>query len=180
MTHSIHKIWDPLVRLFHWSLVAGFAANALVTDPESNLHEYIGLTLAGLIGARLLWGLIGTKYARFGQFMPARGAINQQIDDILHHRATTHLGHSPLGALMIFNLIATIAGIAATGYMMTTNAFWGVDWVEEVHEVLVTWAELSILLHVGAVLWETRRTGVNLAGAMVTGVKSIPTRVNFR
>ncbi|MCV2875334.1 cytochrome b/b6 domain-containing protein [Rhodobacteraceae bacterium XHP0102] len=175
-----YKIWDPLIRLFHWSLVIGFAVNALITDPESNLHEYIGYAIAGLIAFRLIWGLIGTKYARFSSFMPSRGSINSQLDDIITARRSTHLGHSPLGALMIFNLIASIIGIAATGYMMTTNAFWGVEWVEETHEILVTWAELSIVLHIAAVLWESRRTSVNLVRAMVTGIKTIPAAVKIK
>ena len=75
---------------------------------------------------------------------------------------------------MIFNLLLTLIGISASGYMMTTNAFWGVEWVEEVHEVLVTWAEISIVLHIAAVLFESWRTGVNLPRAMVTGTKSVP------
>jgi cytochrome b len=75
---------------------------------------------------------------------------------------------------MILNLLLTILLIGATGYMMTTNAFWGVEWVEEAHEVLVGWAEISILVHIAAVIWESFRTGVNLPQAMISGVKSVP------
>jgi cytochrome b len=64
--------------------------------------------------------------------------------------------------------------------MMTTVTFWGIGWVEETHEILVTWAELSIVLHIAAVLWESRRTGVNLARAMVTGIKAIPETVKIK
>lgn len=78
---------------------------------------------------------------------------------------------------MIFNLLGTVLFIALTGFMMTTDAYWGVDWVEEVHEALVTWAEISIVLHVLAVIWESRRTGVNLPRAMITGVKIVPNGV---
>ena len=89
-------------------------------------------------------------------------------------RRTVHLGHTPLGALMIFNLIASILAICLTGWLMTTDAYWGVAWVEDWHEALVTWAEISVVLHVAAVLWESLRTGVNLPRAMVTGTKSVP------
>jgi cytochrome b len=75
---------------------------------------------------------------------------------------------------MIFNLLGSVLLIGLTGYMMTTNTYWGVDWVEETHEALVTWAEISIVLHVLAVIWESRRTGVNLPRAMITGVKTVP------
>ncbi|WP_420394941.1 cytochrome b/b6 domain-containing protein [Nioella sp.] len=174
MSSRIFKVWDPLVRLFHWSLVIAFAANALFTDPESNLHEWIGYAVVALIALRILWGLFGTRYARFTNFPPSAKGAMDQLSDIATGRKRTHLGHTPLGALMIYNLLLTMLAIGATGYMMTTNAWWGVEWVEELHEVLVSWAEISIVAHVGAVIWESLRTGVNLPRAMVSGVKTVP------
>jgi len=174
MSSRQFKVWDPLVRVFHWSLVLAFAANALFTDPESNLHEWIGYVVVALIGLRILWGLVGTRYARFASFLPSTSGTMEQLSDIATGRKRVHLGHTPLGALMIYNLLLSMLAIGATGWMMTTNTWWGVDWVEELHEVLVTWAELSIVAHVGAVIWESLRTGVNLPRAMVTGVKTVP------
>ena len=168
------RVWDPLLRLFHWSLVGLFTANAFFTDDESKLHEWVGYAVIGLLVFRLLWGLIGPKYARFKSFWPSAEAIRAQLTDIATGRRRAHIGHTPLGALMIFNLIVTLAGIGVTGYMMTTNAFWGMEWVEEAHEALVTWAELSIVAHIAAVIWESLRSGVNLPRAMVTGVKTLP------
>ena len=169
-----HKIWDPIVRIFHWTLVAGFAANALFVDDDSKLHEWLGFAIVGLIAARLVWGLIGPRFARFSSFWPTPASVIGQLSDIATGRKRLHLGHTPLGALMIFNLLGTILLIGLTGWMMTTNAYWGVEWVEETHEALVTWAEISIVLHVLAVIWESRRTGVNLPRAMVTGIKTLP------
>lgn len=174
-----HPIWDPFVRIFHWSLVLLFAANAFLTDDESKAHEYVGYAVAALIAARLVWGLIGPQHARFSSFTPTAAAVTAQLTDVATGRRKAHLGHTPLGALMIFNLLAGIIGIAATGYLMTTNAFWGIDWVEDLHEALVIWTEMSIVLHVAAVIWESRRTGVNLPRAMVTGVKRIPDDVTL-
>ncbi|WP_425102016.1 cytochrome b/b6 domain-containing protein [Tropicibacter sp. S64] len=174
-----HRIWDPLVRIFHWSLVGLFAANALFTDAESDLHEIIGYTIAGLLAFRLVWGIIGPWTARFASFWPTRSGIFGQMADMAAGRRRAHRGHTPLGGLMIFNLLLSIAGIALTGYMMTTNTFWGVDWVEQTHEALVTWTEISVVMHVAAVIWESRRTGVNLPRAMVTGVKRLPEGVTF-
>ena len=65
------KVWDPLVRLFHWSLVVGFAANALFLDDESKLHNWIGYGIVGLVLVRIVWGLVGTRYARFSSFPPS-------------------------------------------------------------------------------------------------------------
>jgi cytochrome b len=168
------RIWDPLIRLFHWSLVAGFAANAVFTDPEHSLHEWVGYAVVALVAVRLAWGLVGTRYARFASFVPTPKAVTGQITDIATGRRSVHLGHTPLGALMIFNLLFVMLLIGLTGYMMTTNTYWGIEWVEDAHEMLVTWADISIVLHIAAVLWESWRTGVNLPRAMVSGVKTVP------
>ncbi|WP_368074591.1 cytochrome b/b6 domain-containing protein [Alloyangia pacifica] len=169
-----HFVWDPLLRIFHWSLVTLFAANALFDDPESSLHRWVGYTIGGLILLRLIWGFTGPRSARFSSFFPTRAGLIRQITDMATGRRRVHLMHTPLGALMIFNLLLTLCGIIATGVMMTTDAYWGIAWVETLHEALVTWAEVSVVLHLGAVLWESRRTGVNLPKAMVTGVKCVP------
>lgn len=168
------KVWDPFVRLFHWTLVAGFAANALFTDPEDGLHHWIGYAVVALIGLRVLWGLVGSHHARFASFPPDPAAALGQVADMATGRRRVHLGHTPLGALMIYNILLTMAVIGASGWMMTTYTWFGVEWVEELHEVAVTWAEISVVLHIAAVLWESLRTGVNLPRAMVTGTKVIP------
>lgn len=172
-------VWDPLVRLFHWALVVTFTANAFFTDPERALHEYLGYVVAGLVALRLVWGLVGSRHARFADFPPDPVGAMHQVTNIVTGRRRVHLGHTPLGALMIYNFLATMALIALSGWMMTTNAYWGVAWVEELHEVLVTWAEICAVVHILAVLWESRRTGVNLPRAMITGVKRVPTDVKI-
>lgn len=167
-------VWDPLVRLFHWSLVAMFAANALFTDDESKLHEWVGYVAVGLVAFRILWGLIGSRHARFADFPPDPAAAIGQLTELATGRKRIHIGHTPLGALMIYNLLASVLAIGVTGYMMGTDTFWGVKWVEEAHEVFVSWAEISVIAHIAAVVVESRRTGVNLPRAMVTGYKGIP------
>lgn len=168
------KVWDPLVRLFHWTLVGSFVANAFLTRPGKDVHQWVGYAVAGLIALRLVWGVIGTRHARFADFIPTPAALLAQMQDMATGRRRVHAGHSPLGALMIFNLLLTMAAIAATGYAQTTVAFFGVEWVGEAHEALVVWAELSIVVHVLAVVVESRRLGVNLPKSMLTGYKEIP------
>jgi cytochrome b len=170
-----HYVWDPLIRLFHWSLVLLFTLNALVIDPDAKLHETLGYVVLGLVAARLVWGMIGSRYARFSSFLPSPSGAVEQLTEIATGRTNAHKGHSPLGALMIYNLLLSLIGIGATGYLMTTDMFWGTEWPEELHEALVTWAEISVVLHIGAVIFESRRTRVNLARAMITGYKEMPT-----
>lgn len=171
---KIEKVWDPFVRVFHWSLLVLISANAFVIDDESKYHRWVGYTVAGLLAARIIWGFIGPRYARFASFPPSARNSVEQLADMASGRRRIHLGHTPLGALMIYNLILTIAVICLSGYLMTTDMFWGVEWPEEVHEAAVTWIKISVALHVAAVLFESYRTKVNLPRAMVTGYKTIP------
>lgn len=167
-------VWDLSIRLFHWALVVGFGANAILTDAESLLHRQIGYAIAALLAYRLIWGLIGSRHARFADFPPSISASVGQLHEMATVRPHAHAGHSPLGALMIYNLLITLVGIVATGYLMTTVAWFGVDAVEEAHEALVTWAEISVVIHILAVIVESRRLKVNLPHSMVTGYKDLP------
>jgi len=169
------KVWDLFVRTFHWSLAGLFLANALLVDHDSDLHLNIGYAIAALVFARIAWGLAGPGYARFSSFPPSLAGAMQQLSEIATGRRRVHPGHTPLGAWMIYNLLLAILTICLSGWLMTTDAFWGLEWPEELHELAVTWAEVSVLLHVTAVLFESRRTRVNLPRAMVTGYKELPT-----
>lgn len=166
-----HHVWDIFVRFFHWSIVGLFTANAFFTAPKNDLHHWIGYTVAGLVTLRIIWGLVGSHHARFTSFPPSPSGALTQLRDMATGRRHAHLGHSPLGALMIYNLLVTLLVIAGSGYLMTTDAYWGVKWVEELHVTAVDWAEFSIAAHVVAVIYESRRLRVNLARAMITGKK---------
>ncbi|MDP4823524.1 MAG: cytochrome b/b6 domain-containing protein [Aestuariivirgaceae bacterium] len=168
------KVWDIFVRVFHWSLVICFSLNALILDDESRWHPWVGYAVMGLLATRILWGFLGTKYARFNSFPPDFSQAVGQLREMASPKAKIHVGHTPLGALMIYNLIATLITICASGYLMTTDMFWGVEWPETVHETAVAWAEICIVLHIAAVLLESVRTRINLPRAMVTGYKRIP------
>ena len=89
-----------------------------------------------------------------------------------------HVGHTPLGAWMIYNLLLALVAISVSGYLMTTNAFLGVEWMKGVHEAAATWAEISVVAHIVAVIFESRRTGINLPRAMVTGYKDLPSDIH--
>lgn len=167
-------VWDPLVRLFHWTLAISFSANAFIVDQDSDLHEYIGYSVMGLVLLRLVWGFIGTQYARFKSFPPSLSGSVEQLTDLALRRNRVHLGHTPLGALMIYNLLASLLLLTLSGFLMTTDLFWGTEWTEELHEACVNWVEFSVVLHIGAVLYESHRTKINLVYAMVIGSKTIP------
>jgi cytochrome b len=166
--------WDPLVRLIHWSLAIAILLNGAIVDEESSLHEWIGYFAVGLIGVRLIWGLIGSSHARFSAFPPNPVAAIRHLVALSRGDKTVHLSHNPIGALMAYNIWLTVLLLGITGYMMGTISFFGVDWVEEAHEMAFNWLFFSIILHIGGVMFDTWRTGVPIVSAMINGKKRIP------
>lgn len=167
-------VWDPLVRLIHWSLALAIVANGFLTDPESELHESIGYMALALVGLRLAWGLIGPRPARLWAFPPHPGRALRHLRAMIAGDRTVHLTHNPLGALMVWNIWATVGIICTTGIMMGTRRFFGVDWVEGVHEALFNWLLISVALHLGGVIFDSWRSRVPLVRAMIDGKKRIP------
>ena len=167
-------VWDPLVRLVHWSVALSILLNGTVLDGENKFHEWIGYIAAGLVGIRLVWGFVGPRHARLSAFPPNPFAALRHLSSLSRGEKAVHLSHNPLGALMVYNIWTTILFLGVTGYMMGTLRFFGVDWVENVHEIAFDWLLFSIVLHIGGVIFDTWRTGVPLIRAMVDGRKRIP------
>ena len=167
-------VWDPLVRLIHWSLALTILVNGALTDAEGKLHEWVGYVALALVGIRLVWAFIGPRHARFSAFPPSPARAIRYVRAVIGGDKTVHLSHNPLGALMAYNLWLTVIVLGVTGYMMTTLRFFGIDWVEEAHELAFNWLLLSIALHIAGVAFDTWRSRVNLARAMVNGRKRIP------
>lgn len=165
------RVWDPFVRVFHWSLVVCIAVAWATGDELERLHEAVGYAAVGLVGARLVWGLIGPRHARFASFVRRPSEIGRYLRDVLAGRESRYLGHNPAGGAMILALLGTILGLGLTGWLSTTNAFWGAEWLEEVHEGLANLLLLLIALHVAGVLFTSLREGQNLVRSMFTGMK---------
>lgn len=168
------RVWDPLVRLIHWSLALIILVNGALTEGESDLHHLLGYVAIGLVATRLLWGLIGSRHARFSSFPPDPFRALRHIGDLMRGDRTVHLSHNPLGALMVYNIWGTVIAMGVTGYMMGTMQFFGVEWVEKAHELAFDWLLLSVAVHVAAVAFETWRSGVPLVPAMFHGRKRVP------
>ena len=112
------KVWDPLLRLFHWSLVASIAIAWLTSEDGEALHEWAGYAALGLIAFRLVWGVIGPRYARFTQFVRCPKEVITYTKDMLNKREKRYIGHNPLGAAMVVALLATTAATGVTGWLM--------------------------------------------------------------
>ncbi len=109
------RVWDPLVRIFHWSLVLAFTVAYLSGDEESGLHIYSGYLILGLISFRLLWGIVGTRYARFSNFVYSPGSIIVYIKNLVAAHPKRYLGHNPAGGAMIVVLLLSLVVVTYSG-----------------------------------------------------------------
>jgi len=170
------KVWDLFVRLFHWSLVAGFTVAFLSSEGRDLrlLHYWAGYAALALVAVRLVWGVIGTHYARFTQFVSGPRSTLRYIKDVMTGREARYLGHNPAGGLMVLLLLCSLIGVSLTGHLMTTDAFWGSEVMEDAHEALANGMLGLIALHVAGVIYESIRHRENLVTAMITGRKRAP------
>ena len=134
MPPATAKVWDPFVRVFHWSLATLFVVAYVSGDEAQQVHIAVGYAIVGLITLRIIWGFVGPRHARFSNFVRSPREVLGYLRDVATFRAPRYLGHNPAGGAMIIALLVMLAGTGMTGYMMTTDAFWGAKWVEEVHE----------------------------------------------
>jgi cytochrome b len=165
-------VWDAPTRLFHWLLAASFAGAFLTGDSERwrDIHVLLGYTVAGLIAFRLIWGLIGTRYARFRSFLFSPRELLQYLRSLASRSPRHYLGHNPAGSVAIFLLLALGLVTAATGYV-TYNEMFG-EWLAELHEASA-WAMLAVVgVHVAGVLVSSLLHRENLVRAMITGRKA--------
>lgn len=114
-TPATVRVWDPLVRIFHWSLVVTFAIAYVTGENETAWHDWAGYAVLGLIAVRIAWGFVGTRYARFSDFVHRPAVVLGHARDMLSGRARRYLGHNPLGGVMILALLASLLASGVTG-----------------------------------------------------------------
>jgi len=179
------RTWDLLIRLFHWTLVAAFFTAYLTEDDWMSLHVLAGYTVLGLVLFRIVWGVIGTRHARFTDFICSPASTLAYLKDIIAFRARRYLGHNPAGGAMViallFSLTATaISGLALYGYeefsgplagLMGNTPEWLGDSLEDVHEFFANFTLMLVLLHVAGVVIASLQHGENLVRSMFTGIK---------
>jgi cytochrome b len=166
------RVWDRLVRVLHWGLVLSLMASWLGTFAVAGVHQPAGYLALAIVLLRLLWGAVGSRHARFAQFVRGPRATWAYLRAVLQRREPRHLGHNPLGACMVLALLANVAGLALSGWLYATDRFWGDATVEAWH-VALAWTLLAlVLLHLAGVLFTSLRQRENLVAAMFSGDKA--------
>lgn len=186
------KVWDIGVRIFHWSLVL-FYTIAYISEDIELIHVYAGYVVLGLILFRVLWGLIGTKYARFNNFIYGKKAAFAYLKSLFTKEPKHYIGHNPIAGWMILALLITIFLVSWTGLQLYADVGKGplaevnVELIsgayadddreqaesiwEEIHEGLAKLTLLLVCVHVAGVLLSSMIHGENLIRSMITGYK---------
>ena len=192
------KVWDPLLRLFHWTLLGSFCAawfsqgelfeslqDRLSGELLQEVHVWAGYTLAGLLLFRLLWGFVGPRYARFSDFVHRPGATFAYLKAVLSLRAQRYLGHNPAGGAMIVVLLLSLAativsglalygadkGLGPLAVLLAETSETTIDAIKETHELATNFTLLLVAGHLLGVAWESLLHRENLVRAMITGRK---------
>lgn len=164
-------VWDRFVRAFHWSLVGCVLLNSAVLEAGEAPHEWVGYLATALVVARIVWGFIGSRHARFSDFFPTPSRLRQHVQAMRSGQAAHHWGHNPLGALMMLLLMGLVLSLGVTGWLQGTDAFFGEAWLQNLHAFIANALQACAGLHAGAALLMGRIERTRLVKAMLTGVK---------
>ena len=185
MKQNMIKVWDPLIRVFHWTLVSAFLIAYVTEEDFLTPHVWAGYLVLALIVIRILWGFVGPRYARFSSFVFSPRKIVGFLKDTFTFKAKRYLGHNPAGGAMILLMLLSLILTAVTGiaiYGIEENAgplatvlssageFWE-DFFEETHEFLANFTVFLVAIHVAGVIVESFIHRENLVRAMVDGNK---------
>ena len=172
------RVWDPLLRIAHWTLVASILAAWITSevklDAAKRAHEWAGYAALAVIAVRLAWGWIGPRYARFSQFVRSPAWTLAYARAVIAQAEPRYIGHNPLGGWAVVTLLALTAAAGLSGWLSITDRFWGVEWVQEVHEALANTLFAFVALHLAGVAFTSWRHRENLVAAMLNGRKPAP------
>ncbi|MDD5364359.1 MAG: cytochrome b/b6 domain-containing protein [Gallionellaceae bacterium] len=164
-------VWDWPTRIGHWVMAIAFLIAYVTGESEEwrLVHVWAGGTLAGVVVFRLIWGLIGSRHARFFSFIRSPRAARDYLLGLLHGNTEHHTGHNPAGGYAILALLVLGLATAATGWPVYQDI--GGEWLGELHEGVVNAMLAVVLIHLAGVLVGSLAHRENLPRAMVTGYK---------
>jgi cytochrome b len=164
-------VWDPFVRLLHWSLALSFVVAWFSANSFDDLHIWAGYAAGAIVLARVAWGVVGTRYARFSQFVRSPRGVLAYLRMMASGGERRYVGHNPAGGAMIVALILMMSATSMSGWELTTDAFWGVAWMQRLHNALAHGLLLLVCAHLAGVMLASFRQRENLVAAMFNGRK---------
>ena len=178
------SVWDPLVRIFHWTLVTAFFVAYFTEDDLLDLHVYAGYLIGGLLVFRLIWGFCCSRHARFSDFVKRPSEVWAYLKSLITGHPKRYLGHNPAGGAMILLMLVMLLATALTGMacygveegagplaMLSGMSDASGEVFEELHEFFANLMLLLVLVHIAGVLVESLIHHESLVRAMFTGRK---------
>ena len=165
------KVWDGFVRVAHWTLASSVIVAWATHEGGGRWHEWIGYVALATAVLRILWGFAGSRYARFTQFVYSPKTTVTYAGSVLKGHEPRYLGHNPLGGWMVVVLLLTVTASGFTGWLFTTDRFWGEEWLEELHGAISNALLPLVALHLAGVIFTSWKHRENLVRAMFTGSK---------
>ncbi|UCV21456.1 cytochrome b/b6 domain-containing protein [Ferribacterium limneticum] len=164
-------VWDWPVRLGHWLMVGGFILAWLTSESETwrLVHAFSGSVVIAVALFRLPWGFIGSRYARFVDFVRSPGSVVDYLRSLIRLEPDHHTGHNPAGGWAIMLLLALGIATGLVGWAMYNEL--GGEWLEDLHEGLAATMLTVVFIHVAGVISGSLLHGENLVRAMITGHK---------
>ena len=174
----MRRVWDPLVRLLHWTQ-AGAVAACWVSghwppDDFDAVHQTAGYVAGAVVALRLVWGFAGSRHARFAQFVRGPRAVLAYARALRAGHEPRHIGHNPLGAWMVLALLGSTATLALSGRLYTSEWLWGYAWLSALHAALAWLIAALVAGHLGGVALTSWRHRENLVATMFSGRKRAP------
>jgi cytochrome b len=174
----VRRVWDPLVRLLHWTQ-AGAVAACWVSghwppDDFDAVHQTAGYVAGAVVALRLVWGFAGSRHARFAQFVRGPRAVLAYARALRAGHEPRHIGHNPLGAWMVLALLGSTATLALSGWLYTSEWLWGYAWLSALHAALAWLIAALVAGHLGGVALTSWRHRENLVATMFSGRKRAP------
>ncbi len=167
-------VWDPLLRLAHWTLAFSVLAAIATGDDGGKWHERLGYVALGVVAIRLAWGWVGPARARFADFVRSPREVLDYTRRMIARSEPRHLGHNPLGGAWIVVMLALVAATGVTGWALAILGEDEFEWIEDLHEGLANGLIGALVVHLAGVAWASLRHGENLVAAMLTGRKRAP------
>ncbi len=164
-------VWDLPTRVLHWLLAATFVGAFVTAEGERlrDVHMLLGYSAAGLVAFRLLWGIVGTRYARFSSFPLSPRAVVDYLRSLLTLSPRHYFGHNPAGSWAIVAMLLLIAATSVTGWAVAVEV--GPRWLEALHEGASNATVTLVVVHIVAVILSSALHRENLVSAMLTGYK---------
>ena len=166
-------VWSLGVRLLHWTLAASMIASFVTHEGDGLVHENIGYVALAAASLRVLLGFFAGGYWRFSQFVRGTRATLAYAHAVWQRREPHYLGHNPLGGWMVLALLADAMATGVTGWLFTTERFWGAQWLEQLHGALGQALLPLLALHIAGVIFTSLRQRENLVAAMLHGRKQV-------